>query len=230
VEPEVIEIVERLFFDIRDSRQATAWINGHVILPEAKAGHVDLAVKYRHAFWGGAKIAEWILETGKGILGDSVQQIAEQEQLLHLKCLAALEMRLTSSKETLQFLRVSLDHQHRSKRLELEKEKFRSRAEQEIRNFKLAERRQRDAEKRLEQRISVAQRKQERKHMKKERERLAAIQESIQKQRQYSEHLKRIDRANQSPLGSLTWKKSTTISAVTRTTNAPQDDNQHVAA
>ena len=66
--------------------------------------------------------------------------------------------------------------------------------------------------------------------MKKERERLAAIQETIRKQRQYSEHLKRIELANQSPLGSLTWKKSTTISAVASTTNAPQDEQTSEAA
>lgn len=226
----ILQTMEALFFDVRSFREAAGWINAHVILPESKAGHIDLAIKYRHAYWGGAKIAGWILETGKGILGDSVQQIAEQEQLLQLKCLAALEMPLTNSKETLQFLRVSLDHQHRSQRLEFEKEKFRSRAEQGIRDFKLAERRQRDTETRLKERMSVAQRKQERKQMKQERERLAAIQESIQQQRQYSEHLKRIDRANQSPLASLTWTKSTTKSTVLHPTNVPQDELTTAAA
>ena len=66
--------------------------------------------------------------------------------------------------------------------------------------------------------------------MKQEREGLAAIQASIQQQRQYSEHLKRIERANQSPLGSLTWKKSTTISTAVRTTVAPQDEQTSAAA
>ena len=230
IDLKTLKTMEALFFDIRNSREATGWINAHVILPESKAGHIDLAIKYRHAYWGGAKVAEWTLETGKGLLGDSVQQIAEQEQRLQMKCLAALEMPLTNSKETLQFLRISLNHQHRLKRLEFEKEQFRGRAEHEIRKCGLAERRQRNAERQLEQRIVVAQRKQERKLIKEERERLSAIQESIQQQRQYSEHLQRIVRANQSPLGSLTWKKSTSTVSSMRTTNTPQDEQMSDAA
>lgn len=53
VSTDVIEAAELLFLDIRAARQASSWINAHVIRPEAAAGRVELSTRYRAAYWGG---------------------------------------------------------------------------------------------------------------------------------------------------------------------------------
>ena len=231
VKAEVVDVAERLFFDIRDSRQACSWINLHVIMPEFKAKHFELAGKYRQAYYGGAKVAEWILDGGKGIAGDSTEQLEEQRQLLQMKCLAALEMPLTNSQEAVEFLKINLEFQHKMKRLEFDEEKLRTQVEQERRKHELAELRHRDTERRHEQKRQSAQEKNERRQqVKNDHQRLASIQASLDRQRQYSEQQKRIERANHTPLAGLLWTRTTTAAMVVDAVNKPRGDKEYVAA
>lgn len=199
VRTDVIEAAELLFLDIRAARQASSWINAHVIRPEATAGRVELSTRYRAAYWGGPEVAEWILDTCQSVVGDSVKRIAEQERVLQLKLAAALEMPITTSRESLQLQRIHLEYQHNSARLDLEKEKFRSRAELEIRKLKLAEQR--------EQRQRENQ--QGRTEDRTERRRRAIVKASSRQQAHDAERRRRTERAKQSPLAALKWRKGT---------------------
>ena len=205
----VIKTVESLFFDIRECREATSWINAHVILPESRSGAAELAMKYRAAFWGGPCVAETILDAGRVFSFDEVQRIADEEHLLRMKALAAADMPLGNQTEALQFLKVYLDHQNKNTQLEIRKEKFRFLHEQEIRKHELAERRQRAADKREERQIQAKlQRRDIRKQEQNEHERLAKLREHLKEERRSLEQQARIERAARSPLAQLSWAPS----------------------
>ncbi len=206
MEPDVIEMVEKLFFDIRESRKATSWINGHVILPESRSGAVELATKYRAAFWGGPRVAEAILDAGKVCLSDEVQRIADAEDLLRMKALAAADMPLGNSTEARKLLKMHFDHQNKSAALEFRKEKFRFLCEQEIHKRELAEIRQKAAAKREERRMEeMARRRDFRQQKQMERERLARSREHLLEERRVLDEQAKIERAARSPLAQLIW-------------------------
>ena len=117
------------------------------------------------------------------------------------------------------------------KRLEFDEEKFRTQVEQERRKHELAELRRRDTERRHEQKRQSAQEKNERRQqVKNDRQRLASIQASLDRQRQYSEQQKRIERANRTPLAELLWTRTTTAAMVVDAVNKPRGDKEYVAA
>lgn len=128
-----------------------------------------------------------------------MKRIAEQERVLQLKLAAALEVPITNLRESLQFQKIHLAYQHNSARLEFEKEKFRSRAELEIRKLKLAERR--------EERYREKQQRQT--DDKTERRRRATAEASLRQQAHHAERRRRTERAKQSPLAALKWRKGT---------------------
>lgn len=205
----VIETVEKLFFDIRESRDATSWIHAHVILPESRSGASELATKYRAAFWGGPRVAEEILDTGRVVFVDEVQRIANEEYLLGMKALTAADMSLRNQKDALQFQKIYFDHQNKKEQLDFRKEKFRFHCEQEIRKQELAESRQRAAENREERQVQEKLRRRDiRKQQQRELERLAKLREHMQEEWRLLEQKSRIDRANRSPLTQLSWTLS----------------------
>ena len=241
MDADVVEMVEKLFFDVRESREASAWINGHVILPESKSGAVELATKYRAAYWGGLRVAEEILDAGKVCLSDEVHRIADAEDLLRMKALAAADMPLGNSVEAVRLLKVYFDNQHRKASLDLRKEKFRFLCEQEIQKRELAEIRREAADERESHRMEeMEQRRNMRQQEQMERERMVRSRERLREERRALDEQAKIERAAQSPLAQLSWTSSpkAVLSPVgdsarctvekTRTAEAP--DRTNVAA
>ena len=208
VAAEVIEYAEKLFFDIEDCRKATSWINAHVIMPESQSGAVDLATKYRAALWGGPHVARMVLDTEERVSTDDVQRIADQEMLLHMKVRQALEFPLDSEKDSLRMVKLYLDHDSQTKRLEFEKEKFRHRCEQDIRGHELAERRLESAARREEVRAAAKLRREEyRAELKRDQRKAAEFQAELRQDRHLGEEHAAIERASASPLAKLTWSR-----------------------
>ena len=208
-------------------RKATAWINAHVILPESKSGAVELATKYRAAFWGGPRVAEAILDVGKVSLSGEVQRIADAEDLLRMKALAAADMPLGNPTEARQLLKMYFDQQNKSAALEFRKEKFRFLCEQEIHKRELAEIRQKAAAKREERRMEeMARRRDFRQQKQMERERLARSREHLLEERRVLDEQAKIERAAQSPLAQLSWTsgpKATSSSACDSATSTSEN-------
>jgi len=216
IDQNIFEIVERLYFDIRESREASSWINAHVILPEARSGHTELATKYRAAYWGGRCVADSILDEGKSFSFDEVDRIAEVERVLQLKALAAADMPVGNQIEALKFLRIYTDLEGKKAKLEFQKERFRVKSELESTKLELAERRQEFAERREEQKIEEELRhKESRRHQREEHERLERFRESLRKNWISSEKQTRVKRAARSPLAQLSWKSGPTIEPLT---------------
>ena len=126
---EVIEIAEALFFDIRDMREATSWMNSHVFMPEVKAGNINLAVKMKLAFYGGAVITRALFEGEENLPLDEAHRIVDQETLLYAKLQAALQMELDAASAG-EYVKNYLEYDLARRQLQLDREKFQFTCEQ----------------------------------------------------------------------------------------------------
>jgi hypothetical protein len=129
----IIATVESLFFDVRSALKAIGWVTCEVINAEERAGNVDLATRLRVAYFGGPLVAQLILDADDRIPVDEADRLFDQSTLLHLKVKAAMAVPLCTEQSLLEFTKLYLDYRHKSDKLELAKEKFRHRCEQDLR-------------------------------------------------------------------------------------------------
>jgi len=212
---DIVEIAERLFFDIRDSREATGWVNAHVMMPESRSGSAKCTVQYRAAYWGGPLIASSILDVEERVPLDEVQRIADQEMLLQLKLRQALEFPLDDARSNLQFMKMYFDCEHREKKLDMAKDRFRHQCEQDIRKHEIADARLAAAAAREEARIAASQQRaarvsQQAEEMKKYFD--AMVQ--LRQERRAAEDRLAAARAVASPLARLAWSTHASSSHV----------------
>jgi hypothetical protein len=124
VEEVVVDWAERLYFDVRRRREASAWISSQVIALLVSRGEIERAVECRAAYWGGAAAAELILDGNPKLATLGSERLGALENRLIVKAQTALEYPLSAANAT-QFLKLFLDHQLAVQRLDLAREKFR---------------------------------------------------------------------------------------------------------
>ena len=129
VTQEIIEVAEKLFFEIHDMAEASSWMASHVFVPEAKFGSKELAARMKVAFYGGPVLAHALLDAGDNLPINDAQRLVDQETLLHSKLQAALAFDL-DTKSAEEFLKIYLEYDLQVKQLQFEREKFQYECEQ----------------------------------------------------------------------------------------------------
>jgi hypothetical protein len=130
----VADTAEALFFDIRDKRTATSWMACNVFNPVQEDGDIELAVKMRVAFFGGAVLARTIIDARENLPLDDAERLADQQVLLYAKLQAALEYRLTDE-NCLTYIKMFLDYELARKELDFAREKFQHECEVSRRQY-----------------------------------------------------------------------------------------------
>lgn len=123
IDEQIVMTTEPLFFDVRWALDASGWVVGQVIIPEIRAGSLDLAAKLRLAFFGGPVMARAILDARVRAPFESADRLFDREVLLHLKLQEALEAPLGEG-ERIEFLKLYLQYDINRRRLELDRKKF----------------------------------------------------------------------------------------------------------
>lgn len=211
--PEVIEIIEKAFLDVRGS-EAASWIHTRVIDPESHDASWSLRLKA--AYWGGPAVAEAVVDSPEAMfaaespVGKQVQHIENFELELLLKAREALQICLTDAKNAPKMVRIYNDHLIRHEKLQMEKERCRVQCEQAVEKGKLAQLRQEEAAELRELRDQQRRRRAENKEHQQQR-RQQQQQESqylhgqMAHQQRQAEKEAATQRAVNSPLAQLKW-------------------------
>jgi hypothetical protein len=186
VEEVVVDWAERLYFDVRRRREASAWISSQVIALLVSRGEIERAVECRAAYWGGAAAAELILDGNPKLATLGSERLGALENRLIVKAQTALEYPLSAANAT-QFLKLFLDHQLAVQRLDLAREKFRRDCRLDEENERRARQRQAAAAQRDGAEVGAPTAESERRDRWKARRQIAA------------------QRAAASPLAQLRW-------------------------
>jgi hypothetical protein len=205
IDIEVVRLTRELFFDIEENRNASSWIDAQVMAPERSAGRFEQATRYATAYSGGPIVASVLVSSTGPDLNDEAARLQSLEQSLHLKSQAAMDMPIVDPAQSAKFTSMLLDFEHSKKRLEFEREKFRHRCEQDIREHSLAERRAEFAEEQHRYRIDREISQSQRKRGPIDRQKLAGLQKSLRTERRQREHQEAAIRATQNPLAILSW-------------------------
>ena len=81
LDPEVVTLVEELWYDVRGSRRASRWVRHHIIGPEEDAGNIELAARLKFALVAGAASARVALEAEGQELAAQLHDRKLQRQL-----------------------------------------------------------------------------------------------------------------------------------------------------
>ena len=133
LDEETVETAEALFFDARGQLQACDWVLCAVIMKEERDGTTDLATHLRMAFFGGPLVAQTIVDAPEQLPIIEADRLYDQSLLLHAKAQQALAVPLRDQKSVLKFLKMFMDYTCKTSELELAREKFRYRCQQELR-------------------------------------------------------------------------------------------------
>lgn len=205
IDIEVVRLTRELFFDIEENRNASSWIDAQVMAPERNAGKFEQATRYATAYSGGPIVASVLVSSTGPDLNNEAARLQSLEQSLHLKLQAAMDMPIVDPAQSAKFTGMLLDYEQSKQRLEFEREKFRHRCEQDLREHSLAERRAEFAEEQHRYRIDREIGQSQRKHDPRDRQQLAVLQQSIRTERRQREHQEAAIRATRSPLFALSW-------------------------
>jgi hypothetical protein len=138
VEIAVVEAWEQIFFDVRDLRSATSWFAAHVIEPERAAGNLELVSELKLALGGGPVAARAILDCKGTLPLDEADRLFQQKLKLSMKFDQAVEMPLTTNQDSLKFLRLYMQLELETKRLELASQKLHQRCDAQRDRHELA--------------------------------------------------------------------------------------------
>jgi len=204
VEPAVVEVWERLFFDVREMRSAVSWLSGQVIEAECKAGNTALAARMKLALVAGVDGVNAILELDEDAPVNEAERLFQRKLKLDLKFDEAANMPLGSDRNSMKFIKLYLQLQGSEKRLELdgkklaascaeardrhERGKLRMENAQERSTIKAEERRSKVGRRRLKQADRVA---------------AAAAMQDLQRHAHLAEQESAACRVAQSPLSRL---------------------------
>jgi hypothetical protein len=186
----VVELIERLFCEVRPRRQASDWIHVHVLAPLLREGEAERVVECRASLFGGAAVAEAILNGDGSVSWRRAEGLGATEDRLRLKLAAALEMPLTPA-NSLQFVRLTLDYDAKMQALELAKQRFAHTCEAAQQKRQQAQERQAAAERRKE--AAAAE---------------AVQADALRESRRIAEALAAEQQAAASPLLLLQWRAS----------------------
>jgi hypothetical protein len=140
VDPAVIAATESLFFDVRDALQATSWIHVTVVMRLLKEGDKELAAKVKTAYAGGPEVAKALCDAAIQIPKDAADRLFAQEMLLHAKFAAVTEFPLTSE-QSIEFMKLFWDYKLQSQKLQLRKEAFAHRCQEDVSRYELRKQR-----------------------------------------------------------------------------------------
>jgi hypothetical protein len=137
----VVEAWETLYFDVRDLRNATAWIAAQVIDPVCRLGDPELASLMKLAIEGGLPaICAW-LDAVEGLPLDEADRLVHERLRLAIKADAALSIPLDSEDGRLKFLTLYVKLQTETKRLDLARERLAQRCSAKSDQRRIVERR-----------------------------------------------------------------------------------------
>ena len=129
----MVKIAAALFFDVAPQLEADDWVLCAVIAREEHEGNTDLATHLRLAFFGGPLVAQTIVDAPERLPAVEVERLRNQSLMLYAKAMKALAVPLRGSKSVLAYLKMYMDWRCKSQKIELAREKFRHRCEQELR-------------------------------------------------------------------------------------------------
>ncbi len=138
VEIAVVEAWEQIFYDVRDLRSASSWFAAHVIEPERAAGNLELVSELKLALGGGPVAARAILDCNETLPLDEADRLFQQKLKLSMKFDQAVEMPLTTNQDSLKFLRLYMQVELETKRLELASHKLQQRCDAQRDRHELA--------------------------------------------------------------------------------------------
>lgn len=155
---EVVEMWQKLFFDIFDFRNATDWLVLHVVQPEYDAGRTQVGAKLKLAMAGGPIAVRAILDEPSGaLIDDALRWWRHGEQLFGM-VEQALDMVLADSATAMKFLSRQADIMLAERRLNLEHDKLLEKCREGLRRHEQTMVRLRAAEAREQRRLLHAQR------------------------------------------------------------------------
>jgi len=201
-----IQAWEAIFFDAREMRQSSSWVEAHVIGKETRAGNHYLASRMRLAIAAGPVAGRAMLDADVELPLDEAARLYRRTLKLHLKFDQALNMPLDSERSRLRLIEMVRSSKLEGQRIELARERLALRCQA------LHDRHQGDklrlelAKKRAEIKLVEVQAKQGRAVA-----REAAKQRKVAARQQFAALLRQAEkralaaRIAASPLAKLTW-------------------------
>ena len=212
VEPEVIQVWEELFFDVRGMRSATNWLSMQVVNHEHKAGNTELAARMKVAIVAGIDGVNAVLALDEGAPVDEAERLFQRKLKLSLKFDAAAEMPIDSERSRLAFIKLYVHLQLSERHLELAGKNLSARCAEarnrhELANLQMEYSQERKVLKANEKRQQTEQRRQ----AQEARNDAATRAQELQHYARLANQKTAACRAAQSPLARLTWGKSQPI-------------------
>ncbi|MCC7418710.1 MAG: hypothetical protein IT428_00375 [Planctomycetaceae bacterium] len=100
-------------------------------------GKAEFTAGLKLAYYGGAIVAESLLDAKARLPLEEADRLFDREMLLHVKMLGVLSAPLGSPEDAADFLKLALDYETRKAELQLEREKFEHQRAQDIRTHDL---------------------------------------------------------------------------------------------
>lgn len=120
VPPALLQLWERVFFDVRSRLGAPGWLAHWVIGPEEDAGKRRLADRLRQAVGGGPEIAKLLIQESLGTTLERADRIKLQQVRVDLKLREALGIPLQTPAQTAKFMQAAVALQRLRQEHELE--------------------------------------------------------------------------------------------------------------
>lgn len=230
IDEQVVEVWEKLFFDIRESREAIGWIFAHIIRPEQNSGNGSVASRFKLAYLGGPAGARALLDAETRAPLTAAEQLFDRSLKLDLKLDEAVTAPFGSGRDKFRFINNSLNMQLAGQRLEVERQKLAARCDDALRKHELAklrlvtaadrqrrqeEERARKAQQRNQQQQEIAEAREEQRRLRGEA--LLAEQQAARA------------RAAASPLARLTWSFATPAQTDTPVADRETQERQRIA-
>jgi len=225
VDQAAVQAWEALFFDVRGSREAVVWVYHWVVHSEERCGNSALAAKLKVAYAAGPVAAKAALKAETQIPFTAGEKLFDEDLKLRMRIGEAIQIPLDTSRQKLQFLKITADMDCRKKRLELESIKLEQKILEATRREIVREARGKEAEQRAQR---EARREEERarrrleKELRKRRDREAAEARELAYQKWQAE-LKE-QRAG-SALAQLCWETSPPVAGVA----CPDDQDRAIS-
>lgn len=206
LDPTAIRHWQELFFDLADWHDAHSWVLVHVILPEEKAGHAQLAAQLRLAAAGGSAAAMAILRAEDRVPLERGAKLFDLKLGVLAKFDAALSETLRSPKDRRRFVRLAAELKLQEQRIRLQERRLAERCNQLTRQAELAQARQEAANHRARRQAEEMALKRESLQLRREGSRAMRELEFARLWRErLAEEEAAMARAAASPLAQLRW-------------------------
>jgi hypothetical protein len=206
----VIDVWEKIYFDVREMREAVGWIHVQVIEPERAAGRENLVARLKFATAVGPVGARAVLDLDTRIPLNEGQRLFDRRLKLHLKCDAAAEMTIETNREKMFFIRTYVHQQVEQDRLQLRERELSQRCQESLDKYEHAKIRRELVQERAERREAARERREREQQLIREAKATLWHQEVARcTARLTAEANAAAARAQASPLAELKWHKGT---------------------